>query len=154
MVRKKSKMNLTKTRKAMYVIFYALIVVSVMLATQFFVPVIQEFFTGSLFLLLPIIFFLLGAALLFLTLKGKLKKGILKKFLILTGASSTGFFVSIFLHNMFYALNTITSHIIVLKYLTEVIHVGFFIIAIPVCPIGFLVGIIGSIVLIIKKRKH
>ena len=89
----------------------------------------------------------------FLILKGKLKKGILKKFLILTGASSTGFFVSIFLHNMFYALNIITSHIIVLKYLTEALHVGFFIIAVIVCPIGFLVGMVGSIVLLIRKRK-
>jgi len=146
-------MNLTKTRKAMYVVFYVLIIMMIVLISEFFIPVIREFFIGSLFLLPPIIFFLLGVALMFLIWKGKLKKGMLKKFLILTGASSTGFFVGIFLHNMFYALNIITSHIIVLKYLTEALHVGFFIIAIIVCPIGFLVGMVGSIVLLIKKKR-
>lgn len=96
------------------------------------------------------IFFLLGAALVLLTLKEKVK-GMLKKFLILAGASAVLFFVSVLLHNFFYALGMITSHIILLKYLMEILGVVFFIIAVFICPIGFLIGAIGGIVLLIKK---
>jgi len=35
----------------------------------------------------------------------------------------------------------------------EVFHAAFFIMAIFVCPIGFLVGAVGSIVLAIKKSR-
>lgn len=122
-----------------------------MIVSEFFVPVIRDLFRGSfLFLLPPIIFFLLGLALIFLTVKQK-TEGVLKKFLILTGTSSTGFFVGIFLHNAFYALGTITSQIIVLNYLVKALEVAFFFIAIA-CPVGFLIGIVGSVLLFIKKR--
>jgi len=94
----------------------------------------------------------LGILLLVLTLKNKIERK-LKKFLLLTGASATGFFVFVFLHNVFYALGKITGHILIINYLMEALHVIFFIIAIFICPIGFLVGIAGSIVLFIKKRN-
>ena len=98
------------------------------------------------------IFFLLGVVLIFLTVKEKVR-GILKKFLLLTGASAAGFFVSVFLHNAFYGLAIMTNHITVLSHSMEVLHVAFFIMAIVVCPIGFLVGVVGSIVLAIKKSR-
>ena len=79
-------------------------------------------------------------------------EGALKKFLLLTGASSTGFFGSIFLHNAFYALGTITSQIIALNYLVKALEVAFFFIAIA-CPVGFLIGVIGSIALFVKRRE-
>ena len=119
----------------------------------FFVPAVGELIEGSLLFLSPfLIFSLLGAALIFLTIKGKVK-GKLKKFLILTGASAAGFFVSTLLHNFLYALAIVTSHIVILKYIFEFLHATFFIIAIFVCPPGFLIGVVGSIVLFIKKRK-
>lgn len=99
-----------------------------------------------------ITFFLLGIALVFLTLKQKVK-GKLKKFLILTGASASAFFVGVVLHNVFYALAVITSHLAALHRLMEIFHVVFFLIAIPVCPIAFLIGAVGSARLFIKKRK-
>ena len=132
--------------------FYTLIGVFLVIASIFFIPAVTELIKGPLFLLPFFVFSLLGAALIFLTIKGKVK-GKLKKFLILTGASAAGFFVSILLHNFLYALAVITSHIVVLKYFFEFLHATFFIIAIFVCPPGFLIGVVGSIVLFIKKRK-
>jgi len=80
-------------------IFWSLIGIFILIISVFFIPAVRELFRGSPLFLLPfIIFSLLGAILIFLTLKGKVE-GVLKKFLMLTGVSSTGFFVSIFLHN-------------------------------------------------------
>ena len=133
--------------------FYALIGVFLVILSMFFIPAVRELIKGPLLFLSPLaIFSLLGAILIFLTIKDKVK-GKLKKFLILTGASAAGFFVGILLHNFLYALAVIANHIIILKYIFEFLHVTFFIIAIFVCPPGFLIGVVGSIVLFIKKRK-
>ena len=99
-----------------------------------------------------ILFFFLGIILIFLTIKLKIK-GKLKAFLILTGASASGFLIGVILHNLVYALTMITSHIIILTNIFEIIHVAFFFLAIPICPIAFLVGIVGTIILLTKIRK-
>lgn len=133
--------------------FWALIGTFVVVLGEFFIPAFRNLLRGSELFLIPLaVFSLLGLALLVLTLKEKVG-GKLKKFLLLTGASATGFFVFVFLHNAFYALATITSHIIVLNYSMEALHMVFFVIAIPVCPLGFLVGLVGTIVLLIRQRK-
>ncbi len=133
--------------------FYALIGVFVIILSMFFIPVVGEFVQGPFLFLTPfIIFSILGATLLFLTVKSKMK-GRQRKLLILTGISATGFFVGIFLHNFLYALAVISSHIIILKYLFEFLHVAFFIAAVIICPLGFMAGAIGTIVILIKKRK-
>lgn len=75
-----------------------------MIVSEFFIPVMRDFFKDSVLFLLPaLVFFLLGIVLIILTVKGK-AKGKLRKFLILTRGFSTGFFVSIFLHNIIYGL--------------------------------------------------
>ncbi len=102
--------------------------------------------------ILAAIFFVLGAVLIFLTLKLKTEKK-LKVFLILTGASAVGFLISVILHNFFYGLGMVTGHIIPLKHITGALHVTFFIIAIFVCPIVFLIGAVGSMLMLIKKRR-
>lgn len=133
--------------------FYSLIGVFVVIISMFFVPVVREFVQGPFLFLTPfIIFSLLGAALIFLTAKSKIR-GKHRKLLILTGVSAAGFFVSILLHNLLYALAIVASHIIVLKYIFEFLHAVFFILAIPVCPLGFLIGATGSTIIFIKKRK-
>ncbi len=63
-----------------------------------------------------------------------------KKFLLIMGISAGAFIVSVFLHNAISALFDIEEPV-------------FFIMAIFVCPIGFLVGAVGSIVLTIKKSR-
>lgn len=134
-------------------IFYSLIGVFLIIMCMFFVPPVTEFLQGPLLFLSPfIIFSLLGAALLFLTAKSK-TKGKHRKLLILTGVSAVGFFISILLHNLLYALAIVSSHIIILKYLFEFLHATFFIIGVIICPLGFAIGAISTIVILIKKRR-
>jgi len=139
--------------KLSWPIFWALVGIFVVIASVFFIPTLREFLMGFLFITISgAIFLLLGGALIFFTVKEKVG-GMLKKFLLLTGASSAGFFVSVLLHNAIYGL--------FIQWFGadfwDRIGVGdepvFFIIAILVCPIGFLVGAVGSIVLAIKKFR-
>ena len=97
-------------------------------------------------------FFLLGVALIFLTVKEKVG-GMLNKYLLLTGASAIGIPVSIFLHNAIYGLFIQWFGADIWDRIGTGDEPVFFIIAIIVCPIGFLVGVVGSIVLGIKKSR-
>ena len=81
----------------------------------------------------------LGVTLLVLTAKAKAERR-LKKFLLLTGASAVGLPVFAILHNAVSALLNMEEAV-------------FFTLATIVCPIGFLVGAIGSIVLRVKKSR-
>jgi len=141
--------------KLSWAIFWALLGVFVVIASVFFIAAFIPAFRGSIFLwfitISGVIFFLLGVTLIILTVKEKVG-GILKKFLLLTGASATGFFVFVFLHNAFYGL---FIHFFGADFWDR-IGLGdepfFFIMAIFVCPIGFLVGAIGSVTLRILTR--
>jgi hypothetical protein len=92
-----------------------------------------------LLVLLPFIavFFLLGVTLLVLTVKTKVR-GMLKGFLLLTGASPVAMLVFGILHNVISGLAHFEEPVC-------------FLIAVIVCPIAFLVGAIGSIVVTVKK---
>ena len=97
------------------------------------------------------IFILLGIAIIVLTVKTRVK-GLLKKFLLLTGASITGIFAGALLHNLVYGL------FIYFFGANFWDRIGgdepfFFILATIICPIGFLVGMIGTIVLYVRKKK-
>jgi len=139
--------------KLSWPLFWALVGVYIVIAGMFLIPAFRDLLRGSEVFLLPIaVFFLLGVALIILTVKEKVA-GLLKKFFILTGASAAGFLVSILLHNAIYGL---------LIYwfganFWDRIGLGdepfFFFVAIVVCPIGFLVGVVGSIVLAIKRSR-
>ena len=135
--------------KLSWSIFWALTGVFVVIASVFSIPA----FRGSIFFWFLIIsgaiFTLLGAALIFFTVKEKVG-GILKKFLILTGASAAGFFVSILLHNAIYGL---FIHFFGAEFWNGGDEPVFFIMAIFVCPVGFLVGAVGSIVLAIRRGR-
>jgi len=134
--------------------FWALMIMFLMVLAEFFVPVVRNLFKGSELFLLPLIMFsLLGGLLLFYSIKMK-EKGRQKKFLLLTGASAFGFFVFVFLHNAFYALAIVGDNIIVLKHFFEFLHTIFFIVAIIICPLGFLVGAMGSIVFFISEKRR
>ena len=98
-------------------------------------------------------FFLLGLLLIFLALKLK-ERGKMKKSLILTGASASGVFVSAILHNLIYGL-------LIHLFGTDVWdRIGlpdeplFFLLAIFVCPILFLIGAVSSIVLFAKRTSQ
>ena len=117
-------------------------------------PLLPRVIRSGLFLLISGALLLsLGTTFLVLTIKGK-TKGIFRKFQLLTGASAIGIPLSIFLHNAIYGL-------LILWFGTDIwdrIGLGedepvFFILATIICPVAFLVGAIGSIVLTIKKSR-
>lgn len=76
-----------------------------------------------------------------------------KYFFILLCASLVGFVVFVVLHNVFYGLARMAADIIVLGRLLEFFHAVFFLIAILVCPAGFLIGVVGSVVAIITHFR-
>ena len=139
--------------KLSWSIFWALVAVFVVIASVFFIPTLRELLMGFLFIIISgVVFFLLGVALIFLTVKEKVG-GIFKKFLILTGASAAGFFVFSLLHNAVYGL---FIHFFGADFWDRIGLADepfFFVMAVFVCPIGFLVGAVGSIVLFIKRRR-
>jgi len=132
-------------KKYLKTTFWLLVVLFAFICFQIAVPFIR----GTLFLAAPAIFFILGLVLLIGVIKQK--KTLLIKFLLLTGLSAVSFFAGTVLHNVFYALGTL--NIPVLTYLFEGLHILFFFVAIPIAPLGFLIGMIGSIVLFIKGNR-
>jgi hypothetical protein len=92
---------------------------------------------------------ILGIVLIILGAKGKFVK-IARVFFILTGASALGMGLSMILHNLVFAL--------LIKLFGESIFGSmgdepvFFILATIICPLALLVGAIGSIILISKKK--
>ena len=89
----------------------------------------------------------MGIALIILSRK---EKGKIKTFLLLTGISAVSPLIFSVLHNLFYALAILFENIIVIKYIMEILHVTSFLIAMLVSPIGFLIGVIGSLILLKK----
>ena len=133
-------------------IFWALVGVFIVIVSQLFIPAFRDLLMGFLFIIISgSIFLLLGVALIVLTVREKVG-GTLKKFFLLTGASAIGIPVSILLHNAIYGL--------FIHFFGEGFwdRIGgdepfFFIMATLVCPLGFLVGAVGSIVLGIKACR-
>ena len=133
--------------KVSWPLFWALLGVSVGILCLFFIEPLNDLFGGSGLFLAPFgVFLLLGVALLVFTLREKVA-GLLKAFFLLTAASAVGVFVFILLHNAVYGL--------LIHFFGEGFWNGgdepvFFILAVIVCPLGFLTGAVGSIVLRIK----
>lgn len=140
----------TKIKQSLKITFILLLLNFILLLNLMFVPAVTQFFQGKPFLLIMGLFFLIEAILTVLVFKQKLK-GKLKKYLLLTGFSAVGFFVFVVLHNMFYALAELSKDIAILPNILEVFHATFFIISVIVCPIGFLIGIVASIILFLRK---
>ena len=135
--------------KLSWAIFWALVGVFIIVVSVYLIPLAMESLLGPAFLLgSGILFLLLGAALIYFTLKQK-ARGWVKRFLLLTGASAVGIPISAVLHNALYALVLVT-----MLNRPDIDEPFFFIMAIFVCPLGFLVGAVGSVVLFIKRRRR
>jgi hypothetical protein len=101
----------------------------------------------KLLIYLAVAFFVLAAALVVLTVKLK-ESGVRKFFFILTGASAIGIPVCAILHNLVFALCIKFNCI----YWSGTDEPVFFILALLVCPALFVIGSLGSIVLLILTR--
>ncbi len=124
--------------KAIKAVFWALVVVFVIIIGIMFVLPILNSSLGLNALAAWPVFLGLGVALIVLAAKQQ-TGGRLKKFLLLTGASAAGMPVFAVLHNLVSAL-----------FNTE--EPFFFILAVMVCPIAFLVGAVGTIAITAKSR--
>ena len=124
-------------------VFWALVGVFVITIGMTFIPLPIGFFAAGGVLVL------LSVALLFLTVKTKVG-GLLKKFLLLTGASALGIPIFAILHNVAYMLGIMWFGESAFGNGDEPV---LFFMAILVCPIAFLVGVVGTIVLIIKSKQ-
>ena len=144
--------EMSQKENTLTMIFYLLVAVFILAVSIIFIPAFRGFVSGAFMIISSAILLLFSSVLIGLTLVQKVE-GKLKKFLMLTGASAAGFFVFVLLHNIFYGLEQITSHIAILSYLMKAFEVIFFLIAIFACPIGFVIGVIGTIVMFNKKRK-
>ena len=141
------------TGKASWPVFWALVAVFVVIVCLLFVPLFRALIQGhGVFLVAPFaVFFLLGVVLLVLTLREEIE-GRLKAFFLLSSASAVGIPVFVMLHNLVYGL--------FVYFFGEGFWSGvggdepfFFIMAIIVCPLGFLTGAIGAIVLRIRQAR-
>ncbi len=143
-------------RKSSWVIFWALVGIFIVIVSWFCVVTVNEFARGVPFLVFlassGAIFFLLGIALIFLTVKEKVR-GMLRKFLILTGAAAIGIPLSIILHNVIYGILINLFGTDFWDRISPGDEPFFFVMAIIICPVAFLVGTVGSIILAAKQPK-
>jgi hypothetical protein len=118
-----------------------MVAVSVIAIGTMFVGVYLAENFPLVFIIFPAWFIFLGLSvtLIVLTVKKKVA-GKLKKFLLLTGASAAGLPVFAVLHNVVGALLNLEEPV-------------FFILATMVCPLGFLVGAVGTIILGLKNKS-
>jgi hypothetical protein len=140
------------SRRLRWPVFWALVAVFIFIVCLFAVPALSDLFRGLWFLSPFAVFLALGIALIVLAVRDGLS-GRLKFFFLLTGASAGGIFLFIVLHNAFYALAELSANITVLGVLMEFFHVVFFVMAVIVCPLGFLVGVVASIVIGARRLK-
>jgi hypothetical protein len=142
-----SQMN----KKLVWPIFWALVGVFIVVTNIFVIPALRELLLGSAFVIISgLVLFLLGGALVFLSVWEKVE-GLLKKFSILTGASSTGIVISMLLHNAVYGLFIYWFGAGFWERAGFGDEPFFFFLAVLVCPLGFLVGAGGSIILAIRR---
>ena len=141
-------------RKLSWPIFWATVAVFIIIIAVILIPPARELLMGSIFLFTSgTILIFLGAALIFRTVKEKVG-GLLGKFLIVTGASAVGLFVSILLHNAVYGLFIFWFGADFWDRIGMADEPVFFFIALLVCPVAFLVGTVGSIVLAVKRHER
>ena len=96
------------------------------------------------------ILFSLGVALLVLTIRTRVK-GKLKGFLLLTGVAPVAMVIFAVLHNLVYALAISAFGA---GFWNGGDEPFFFIMAIIICPVAFLTGAVGSVVLAIKTKPN
>lgn len=136
--------------KSITVVFSALVGIFVTLISYFIIP-FPYFIKQTLFPLIAILclaFMALGIVLIVLTFRKKVK-GKLKVFLLLTGFSSAGILPSAILHNAVYALSTYLGESFLIMNGSD--EIFFFFMALIILPILFIIGAMGSIILLRKK---
>lgn len=140
-----------KLNTSLIAIFWVTVALFILIANTILNPLFRPIFNTYYISTVGGILFLCGTAIIVITIKAKIK-GLLKKFFLLTGAAVLGFFASIILHNLVYG---IFIYFFGQNFWGRV-GIGdepfFFMIGLIVCPVTFLVGMVGSIIMLIKTR--
>ncbi|MCD4811723.1 hypothetical protein K8R14_03925 [bacterium] len=95
---------------------------------------------------LGVLFLILG---IYLTILSRKETEKLKTYLMITGISAITPLISVILHNFFYGLGIAFPN---LSGIFEILHVGFFLLALIVAPLLFLMGITASMIKIYKRK--
>jgi len=96
---KKSQKKVNNPSFILKVIFWTLVVVFVLIVGYITIPIFRRYWNFYFIIVSGIIFFLLGIALIFLSVKERMDR-LLKKFLVLKRASAKGFFSVSFYTNI------------------------------------------------------
>jgi hypothetical protein len=144
----REKPKICNHRNITWYIFYTLFIIFCIAIAVMLTPNLNRLLVGDWFLLCSgIILLLLGSALIILTVKQKII-GILRVTLILNGVSAIGIPISILLHNIIYGS-------LMLLFGQDFWHGGdepvFFVLALIVFPIVFIVSSLISIVINIRQ---
>jgi hypothetical protein len=138
-------------RNSTSAIFWLTLFVFLFVLSEFFIPPLRSALNSPILFLLPIIvFFLLGAALILAVLRDE-NEHKSKKFMLLSGISAVGMFLSVLFHNLVYGYFIYFYG----KDFWGRVGLGdepfFFFLAILVFPAGFIVGTAGSVISLIRK---
>ena len=133
-------------------LFKVLVILSILVTLGLLFPD-TGLMTGPYIFILWILHFAAGVGLIITTYKEKIS-GKRKFFLLLSGFSSAGFLLGVVLHNLIYALGTITENLGILNKIINFFEVAFFLAATLVCPVGFIVGMVGTLIILKKSQPE
>jgi hypothetical protein len=128
--------------KYLNITIYSSIVIFFLILSFFFIP-FSDSLRSKLFIfagILGLIFLILGILLLIFSRK---EKGLLKRYLTITGISAISPLISVILHNLLYALSLIFEN---LEGILGVLGGAFFIWGLVGAPILYIVGMVGVVV--------
>ena len=142
-----------KTGTAIKVMFWVMIALFIAVIATIFGPVISDYISfGMGFFVTGGIAVLLGIAIIVLAARSGYDR-LSKSFLILSGSSLAGILVGALLHNLVYGLvMEFGGGSRIIESVGGFTEAAFFIIGTIVSPVGFIVGAIGTIVMIARKK--
>ena len=139
--------------KLIKVVFWGLVAAFIVVISLFSIPAARKLLMGGIFHVTSgAVLLSLGGALIYTALREQ-ATGMFKKFLILTGASAVGIPLSAVLHNVVYGVFIYFFGAGFWERIGLSDEPFFFVLAIIVCPLGFLVGTVGSIVHFVRSTK-
>ncbi|MCK4829473.1 hypothetical protein KA005_77830 [bacterium] len=133
-------------------LFYALMILSILVTLGMLFPDIVRM-VGPYIFILWIPHFVIGVGLIVTTYREKIT-GKRKFYLLSSGFSSAGFLLGVVLHNLLYALGTITENLVIVNKIINFFGVAFFLAATIICPIGFIVGMVGTLIILKKSQSE
>lgn len=140
-------------KKTTLAIFLILIASFLLVAGELFIPAVQEWIDRSDFaFFLPMAIFS-GLGIVLFALAAKEEHSALRKFLMSAGAAAAGFLLFVVAHNALYALSSLAGASSSWGALCGFLHAAFFITAILICPAVFIIGVLGSIVLMLRNKR-